>query len=249
MTSNDSPRRSVSSRLAMLPPVRDLSESRVLVSMVFGCVVTALFYLIVINLLFPGTYLSAAFSERGIIPYLTSFLCGTGLFLLMFGSLRVLREENAFEFIRTVISQHSPLDRDGSMQALRGVRKSRESHGGIVANRFVRALHAVGEGVRSKSELGDTLRGMGDIDHSILEAAHMPIKFGPLTWLSFITRTGVSRSKSVGYPRMKAFRQWFVWMTCCNATLPLSVQPAQASQLRSPCWCAKLSNHALICGY
>lgn len=181
MTASESRRTSVSARLAMLPPVRDLSESRVLVSMVLGCVLTAVFYVVVIGLLFPGTYVAAAFTERGLIPYLTSFLCGTGIFLLVFSSLRILREENTFEVLRTVISQHSPLDRESAKAALKGVRKVREEYGGIVTNRFMRAVQTVKEGVHSKAALGDTLRGLGDIDQSIVDAAHLPLKY--IIWL------------------------------------------------------------------
>ena len=164
------------------PAQRDLTESHVIGSMVLGAAASFVFYLVAVHGIFAGSYASAAFSERGLIPYLTTFLAGTGLFLLLFAYLRVRREELTFEGIRVTLGAADPLDHEAAPALLDEVRGLRRDHGGhIVANRFLRALHSLGEGIKSKSHLGDLLRDLADFDMAIVQAAHLPVRY--IIWL------------------------------------------------------------------
>jgi methyl-accepting chemotaxis protein len=161
---------------------KDLTRSYVLVSLLIGACLTYVFYKLLILKILSGTYYDDIFSNRGVIPYITTLLFFWGLALLLFSWLGLRKEESTFNRIRSVILDFEIIDKDSAHSASDRIKQIRdEQNGPIASNRFVRAMRRIKDGIKQSSEVSDMLRDQADIDSMIISAKNSPVRF--FIWL------------------------------------------------------------------
>lgn len=154
------------------------AKSNLFISLVLSIMSTVAFYMMFVFWLFPNTYFSVIFSQRGSIPYSTTLLCFWGLLLLLFSWFRLKKEQKTFLEISKFLLGLEKIDKDIAEDNLKLIKDIKNKFkGDIVSNRFLRSMHRIKDGVKQKSELADLLRDQAETDTEILRNTHATIKF------------------------------------------------------------------------
>ena len=166
----------------MLKTVMTLRVSTTLAAAAAALLLSTAFYVLFVYGFFSGSYLHEIFTDRGTIPFITTFLFFWGVSLLGSAWLGVRREEATFEAIRRTIRGYSKIGQEHAPDVILKLERDRAEHGGpIASNRFLGVVTLIQKGVRRLSEPFEKLRDQADIDDSVLQAQHAFIQF--FMWL------------------------------------------------------------------
>ena len=156
--------------------------SFILVSAVVGVVLTALFYMLVVQLVYRGTYVETMFTGRGPIPYMTTYFAFVALTQLCGLFLHLRRESRNLELVSDVLSRRNRVDIESAAD-IRGEIYSYmkpSAQRGLVISRVRRVLHRV-ENKGGSSDVAALLSEQAEIDRAILNNSFAAIRF--IVWL------------------------------------------------------------------
>lgn len=179
--------------------------SFILLSVIIGAVLTALFYVLVIQLIYRGTYVEEMFTDRGPIPYMTTYF--TFVALTQLGGLiwHLRHESKTLELVSEVLSRRDNVDIDTAPSIRREIYSylKMSFQKGLVIGRVRRVLHRV-ENKGQSSDVAALLSEQAEIDRAILSNSFASIRF--IAWLipilGFIgTIYGIS-SAIAGFPAL-----------------------------------------------
>ena len=168
-------------------PVREPVEqpripSFILISVAAGGVLTTLFYMLVVQLIYRGTYIQEMFTQRGPIPYMTTYFAFVALTQLggLFWHLR--RESRNLELVSEVLSQRSSVDIDAAPSIRHEIYSylKPSAQRGLVISRIRRVLHRI-ENKGQSSDVAALLSEQAEIDRAILSNSFASIRF--IAWL------------------------------------------------------------------
>lgn len=179
--------------------------SFILASVVAGAVLTALFYVLVVRLVYRGTYIETIFTDRGPIPYMTTYFAFVALAQLFGLFLHLRHESRNLELVSDVLGPRNRVD----IESAADIRREIYSHmklsaqRGLVISRVRRVLHRV-ENKGGASDVAALLSEQAAIDRAILSNSFAAIRF--IAWLipilGFIgTIYGIS-SAIAGFPAL-----------------------------------------------
>jgi len=156
--------------------------SYLLASAGLGLATTALFYWLIIHTVSHGTYLETMFSERGVIPYMTTYL--TFFALSQLGGLRLhlSRESRNLAIVASAFESHPAIDVDtaDTTESLILDRIRPNSRIGLVFHRVRRVLHRV-QNNGSSNDVATLLSEQAEIDRAILTSSNATVGF--VAWL------------------------------------------------------------------
>ena len=168
-------------------PVREPVEqpripSFILISVVAGGVLTALFYMLVVQLIYRGTYIEEMFTQRGPIPYMTTYFAFVALTQLGGLIWHLRRESRCLELVSEVLSQRSSVDIDAAPSIRREIYSylKPSAQKGLVISRIRRVLHRI-ENKGQSSDVAALLSEQAEIDRAILSNSFASIRF--IAWL------------------------------------------------------------------
>jgi len=168
-------------------PVREPVEqpripSFILISVAAGGVLTALFYLLVVQLIYRGTYIEEMFTQRGPIPYMTTYFAFVALTQLGGLIWHLRRESRCLELVSEVLSQRSSVDIDAAPSIRREIYSylKPSAQKGLVISRIRRVLHRI-ENKGQSSDVAALLSEQAEIDRAILSNSFASIRF--IAWL------------------------------------------------------------------
>ena len=168
-------------------PVREPVEqpripSFILISVAAGGVLTALFYMLVVQLIYRGTYIEEMFTQRGPIPYMTTYFAFVALTQLGGLIWHLRRESRCLELVSEVLSQRSSVDIDAAPSIRREIYSylKPSAQKGLVISRIRRVLHRI-ENKGQSSDVAALLSEQAEIDRAILSNSFASIRF--IAWL------------------------------------------------------------------
>ena len=152
-----------------------------LVALFLGSVLTIVFYK-TITTVFVGSYYDDIFTNRGSIPYITTFLFFWGVALLLFSWFGLHKEKSTFSEIRKTLEEFRIIDKESAQVAIDKLKIIRQKeHGNIASNRFIRAMRRIRDGIKQISEIAEMLRDQADIDSLVISNKYAAVKF--FIWL------------------------------------------------------------------
>ena len=156
--------------------------SFIFISVIAGGVLTVLFYMLVVQLIYRGTYVEEMFTQRGPIPYMTTYFAFVALTQLggLFWHLR--RESRNLEMVSEVLSRRSRVDIDAAPSIRHEIYSylKPSAYKGLVISRIRRVLHRV-ENKGQSSDVAALLSEQAEIDRAILTNSFASIRF--IAWL------------------------------------------------------------------
>ncbi len=140
--------------------------------------ITVLFYSFAVNYWWQGTYLQTIFTERTVIPYITTYFFFLALLKLLTTFFFIRHERRIFRLAADELTHYGSIERAGAddvINLLQG--KFREEHSsGIVLGRFYRLLnHLKNRG--SIIDMTATLSEQSDVDRAVINDKHALVHF------------------------------------------------------------------------
>ena len=126
-------------------------------------------------------YIIALFTDRGWIPYVTTFAFWVGIWLLLLKFSLIREEMDSFTILNTKIKAISPINEetakriDEKIEGLETEQKRR-----MVVRRVKAAIERYIQ-TKSTSEVGDVLTTVSDIDYDIVESSYTTLRY--LVWI------------------------------------------------------------------
>jgi biopolymer transport protein ExbB/TolQ len=156
--------------------------SFMLASAIIAAILTALFYLLVVHLFCRSTYIEIIFSQRGPIPYITTYLTFIALTQLI-GLFSHLRHESGnLELISGILGKAAEIDPENAGNIVGEIESQIKplARRGLVVSRVCRVLRRV-ENKGSASDVAALLSEQAEIDRAILSNSYAAIRF--IAWL------------------------------------------------------------------
>jgi biopolymer transport protein ExbB/TolQ len=156
--------------------------SFIFVSVVVGTVLTTLFYMLVVQLIYRGTYIETIFTERGPIPYMTTYFAFVALAQLLGLFWHLRRESRTLELVSDVLGRRSKVDIESAAPIRNEIYSYLKPSGqkGLLISRVRRVLHRV-ENKGKSSDVAALLSEQAEIDRAILSNSFSAIRF--IVWL------------------------------------------------------------------
>lgn len=168
-------------------PVREPVEqpripSFILISVLAGAILTALFYVLVIRLIYRGSYIEEMFTQRGPIPYMTTYFAFVALTQLGGLIWHLRRESSNLQLVSEVLSRRTQVDIEAAPSIRREIYSylKPSAQKGLVISRIRRVLHRV-ENRGQASDVAALLSEQAEIDRAILSNSFASIRF--IAWL------------------------------------------------------------------
>lgn len=179
--------------------------SFILASTTMGVILTAFFYLVVVKFLCRGTYVEVIFTQRGIIPYITSYLAFVALAQLLGLAFYLWKESKNLVVVSGILSAARIIDTESADSIMEEIVNSMspEACTRVIVSRTCRVLRRV-KTKGSASDVATMLSEQAEIDRAVFSNSLACIRF--IAWLipvlGFIgTVLGISLAIS-GFPQL-----------------------------------------------